>query len=73
MQDFGKILIYIGILLVVVGLIWQIGGRFLSFGKLPGDIVIEKENFKFYFPLATCIILSAVLSLIMWLMSGNRQ
>ncbi len=67
MQDFGKVLVYIGILLVVVGLVWQVGGKFLSLGRLPGDIVIEKENFKFYFPVATSIIISVVLSIILWI------
>lgn len=67
MQDFGKVLVYIGILLVVVGLVWQVGGKFLSLGRLPGDIVVEKENFKFYFPVATSIIISVVLSIILWI------
>lgn len=67
MQDFGKVLVYIGILLVVVGLVWQVGGKFFSLGRLPGDIVVEKENFKFYFPVATSIIISVALSIILWI------
>jgi hypothetical protein len=50
------------------GLIW-LGGRLnLPLGRLPGDIRIERDNFKFYFPLATCLLLSAVLTLILWLL-----
>jgi hypothetical protein len=69
MNPIAKMLIIGGIVLVVLGLIWQVGGRFLNFGRLPGDIVVEKENFKFYFPLATSIILSVVLSLVFYLFS----
>lgn len=63
MSSFPKLLIGIGALLIVIGVLWQIGGRFLPLGKLPGDIVVEKENVKFYFPIVTCIIISIVLSL----------
>lgn len=62
----GKTLVVIGVVLIVVGLLWQVGGRFLNLGRLPGDIVVEKENFRFYFPVVTCIIISVVLSLIMY-------
>ncbi|QDX94271.1 DUF2905 domain-containing protein [Brevibacillus laterosporus] len=62
----GKTLVIIGVILIVVGLLWQVGGRFFHFGRLPGDIVVEKENFRFYFPVVTCIIISVVLSLIMY-------
>ncbi|MDN9010213.1 DUF2905 domain-containing protein [Brevibacillus laterosporus] len=62
----GKTLVVIGVVLIIVGLLWQVGGRFLNLGRLPGDIVVEKENFRFYFPVVTCIIISVVLSLIMY-------
>jgi len=53
---------------VLGGLIW-FGGRLnLPLGRLPGDIRIERENFKFYFPLMTCLLISAVLTLIFWLL-----
>lgn len=64
MSHFPKLLIGVGVLLVIVGLIWQFGGKFLPLGRLPGDIVVEKENFSFYFPIVTCIVISIVLSLI---------
>lgn len=63
----AKMLIIGGIILVVIGLLWAVGSKFLPLGRLPGDIVVEKENFRFYFPLVTCIAVSVVLSLIMYL------
>ena len=56
----------IGIILVVVGVAWPWLVK-LGLGRLPGDIVIERENFRFYFPLTTTIIVSLVLSLLVWL------
>ncbi|MCF6092748.1 DUF2905 domain-containing protein [Microaerobacter geothermalis] len=64
MNPVAKMLIGLGIVLIMIGLIWQIGGRFLPLGRLPGDIVVEKENFKFYFPVMTSIILSIVLTVL---------
>jgi hypothetical protein len=61
-------LITIGLVLVVVGLLWP-WLRDLGLGRLPGDIVIERGNVHVYFPIATCIIISVVLSLILWLMN----
>nr|WP_216369364.1 MULTISPECIES: DUF2905 domain-containing protein [unclassified Brevibacillus] len=52
-----------GAVLIAIGLLWQVGGRFLPLGRLPGDIVVEKENVKFYFPIVTCIVISILLSL----------
>lgn len=62
----AKLLIIGGVILIIFGLLWQVGGRFLHLGRLPGDIVVEKENVRFYFPVVTCIVLSVVLSLIMY-------
>ena len=67
-----KILITIGVVLIVIGLIWQIGGRFLPIGKLPGDILVKKENVTIYFPVMTSIIISVVLSLIFYLFTRFR-
>ncbi len=66
--DFGKLFIFIGLLLVVIGFVFIIGNKIPFIGKLPGDIVIERRNFNFYFPIATCIIISIILSLIFWLL-----
>ncbi len=69
----GRMLLGIGALLVVVGLLLVVADRFpgLRIGRLPGDIAIERGRFKLYFPLATSIVLSLVLTLILWLM-GRR-
>jgi hypothetical protein len=62
----GKVLILIGLALIVIGLIWLAGER-LGLGRLPGDIVIEREGFRLYIPLMTSLIVSVVLSLALWL------
>lgn len=62
MNQTAKFLIIGGFLLIVVGLFWQFGSKYLLLGKLPGDISIEKENFKFYFPVTTSIVISIILS-----------
>jgi hypothetical protein len=62
----ARTLITIGIVLVVLGLLWPWLSR-IGLGRLPGDIVIERENFRFYFPITTMILLSLVLSLVLWL------
>lgn len=68
MNPTAKLLIAAGIVLIVAGLIWQVGGRYLQWlGKLPGDIAVEKENVRFYFPIVTCILISVVGSLLMYL------
>lgn len=68
MTQLGKILILAGILLVVAGLVFYFAGDKLNWlGRLPGDIRIEKGNTRFYFPVTTMIILSVLLSLIMWI------
>ncbi|MBO1225228.1 MAG: DUF2905 domain-containing protein [Candidatus Scalindua sediminis] len=66
--DFGKLFIFIGLLLVVIGIVFIVGNKIPFIGKLPGDIAIERNNFNFYFPLTTCIIISIILSLIFWLL-----
>ena len=65
--EFGKILIITGAVLLALGAIFLLSGKLPWIGKLPGDIVIHKKNFTFYFPLATSLIASLVLSLILWL------
>ncbi|NPA40539.1 MAG: DUF2905 domain-containing protein [Thermodesulfobacteria bacterium] len=65
LTDFGKILILLGVLLVIFGLFLTIVPKIPYLGRLPGDIYIKKGNFTFYFPLATCILLSILLTLIL--------
>jgi len=59
-------LIIIGIIVIIAGILWPWLSK-LPIGKLPGDIVIDKPNFKFYIPITTMIIISAVLSFLIWL------
>jgi len=68
MNDIGKALIGIGIALIVVGAFFSLGGRVPWFGRLPGDIRVEREHFRFYFPVTTCLIISVVLTLLFWLL-----
>jgi hypothetical protein len=63
-----KILIIAGIVLIAAGVLWLIGER-LGLGRLPGDIVIERENTRIYIPLATSLLVSVVLSLVLWVLS----
>ncbi|NOU98363.1 DUF2905 family protein [Paenibacillus sp. LMG 31456] len=67
MNPVAKLLIVGGIVMIIAGVLWIVGGKFLNLGRLPGDIAVEKGNFKIYFPIATCIVISVVLSLIMYL------
>jgi hypothetical protein len=69
----GRYLIVLGAVLVVFGVILVMAGKFPGFrvGKLPGDIYIERGNWRFYFPLATSILLSIILTFILWLF--NRR
>ena len=59
-----KLLIIIGLLFIVIGLLYPFF-RDIGFGRLPGDIVVKKENSSFYFPIVTCIVVSVVISLIL--------
>lgn len=62
----NRTLIIIGVVIVAVGLLWPWLSK-LPLGRLPGDIVVERENFRFYFPITTMIIVSVVVSIIVWL------
>ena len=61
-----KLLIIAGIALILLGLAWLLGER-LGLGRLPGDIMIERENFRFYIPITTSLLISIVLSIALWL------
>lgn len=66
MNDLAKALIVLGVIMVLVGagLLWAPKVPFL--GHLPGDIYVRRENFSFYFPLATCLLVSVILTLFFW-------
>ncbi|HNV23987.1 MAG TPA: DUF2905 domain-containing protein [Candidatus Omnitrophota bacterium] len=66
-MELGKTLITIGVICIFLGVILVLCGKITWLGKLPGDIFIKKENFSFYFPLTTCLVISAIISAILWL------
>ena len=67
----GRYLIVFGLAIIFIGILLVVAGRFpgLRIGRLPGDIYIERDGWRFYFPLVTSILLSMILSLILWLFS----
>jgi len=71
MGEIGKIILLAGATLVVIGGLLVLLGKIPGVGRLPGDIYIKKDNFSFYFPLATCILISLIVSFILGL--WNRK
>ena len=71
MSDLGKLLIALGGLIVLVGVVLVLFDRIPGVGRLPGDIVVRRGNFTFYFPLATSLILSLLLTVLFWFL-GRR-
>jgi hypothetical protein len=65
MHPFTKFLLIAGAACFVIALLWEIGGKYLGLGRLPGDISVDRGNFKFYFPIVTCIVLSILLTLLL--------
>jgi len=67
----GRFLVIIGVVLVVLGLIVMAGERFSywGLGRLPGDIAYKGRNFQFFFPIVTCFVLSAIATLVLWLIA----
>jgi hypothetical protein len=63
----GRFLIIAGIVLILAGLAWPWASR-LGLGRLPGDIVVERENFRLYFPIVTSLVVSAAVTLLIWLL-----
>lgn len=68
----GKILIIMGLIIVVIGALMILGPRIPFIGRLPGDIYVRRENFVFYFPITTSILISIILSLILFLIGRFR-
>jgi len=66
----GRLLVIFGLLLVVIGAILIFAPKIPLIGRLPGDIVIRRENFTFYFPVATCILLSILLTIFLRIFRG---
>lgn len=72
----GKGLVIFGVVLIAMGFLLMLGSRssFLGLGKLPGDVAYKGRNFAFYFPIVSCLLISALLTLILWLISYlNRR
>lgn len=72
MNEMAKILIFFGVVLVLVGAGILVFQRFPFLGRLPGDIIIKRDNFTFYFPITTGIVLSIILSIILYLVGRFR-
>ena len=73
MPDLGRLLLFFGLILVVGGLVLMVFGRMnIPLGRLPGDIVYRGKNTTFYFPLATSILLSVVLSVVLYVIGRLR-
>jgi len=68
-MSIARLLVVVGLLLVALGLLWPIIDK-IGLGRLPGDIMIERGNFRLYIPLATSLVVSVILSLILWI--ANR-
>ncbi len=67
MQDLGKLIFILGLVLMLVGAVmWKTGGLG-GLGRLPGDLMIQKGNSSLYFPIVTCVVISLVLTLVSWL------
>jgi hypothetical protein len=67
MGALGKLLILPGVFIILIGLFLLIGEKIPWIGRLPGDIIIRKEKFSFYFPITTCILISIILTLLFWI------
>lgn len=66
-MNVSRLLITVGIALLALGLLWPVLAR-LGLGRLPGDIAMQRDGFRFYFPITTCILVSVGVSLLFWLM-----
>jgi hypothetical protein len=67
-MDVSSFLIGLGLVLLLVGFVWPLLSK-LGLGRLPGDIVVERESFTFHFPLVTSIVISILLSLVLWFLN----
>ena len=63
-EPFGKLLIFAGLFIVILGLLLAFWSRIPLLGKLPGDIIVQKGNFRFFFPIVTCLVISALLTIV---------
>lgn len=68
LPQLGRTLVAVGLVLLLVGVALMLGPRVPWLGRLPGDILIERPGFRFYFPLATCLLLSLLITAVLWLL-----
>lgn len=74
LREFGRTLIGLGLVIAVLGVVLLVGGRLpLRLGRLPGDIAVSGRRGSFYFPIVTCLLLSAIFTLVMWLVGQIRR
>jgi hypothetical protein len=74
LREFGRMMIGLGLIIALFGGLLLLGGRLpLRLGRLPGDIAISGRRGSFYFPIVTCLLLSALLTLVMWLIGQMRK
>ena len=66
MSEFGKTLIYLGLLLLIAGVLLSFAGKLPWLGNLPGDITIQRGRFSFYFPITTCLLVSLAVALVLY-------
>jgi hypothetical protein len=69
LASLGKMLIFFGIILAIVGVFFVLGGKIPHFGRLPGDIYIQRKGVTFYFPITTAILISILISLVFWIVN----
>ncbi|HUK42083.1 MAG TPA: DUF2905 domain-containing protein [Candidatus Acidoferrales bacterium] len=67
MAGFGRSLIYFGVVLVILGILFSVGGKLPWLGHLPGDIYLQRGRFTFYFPVTTCLLISIIMTLIFYI------
>jgi hypothetical protein len=74
LREIGKLLLVLGVVLVIVGAFFTLGGRFpFRLGRLPGDIYYQGRHGPFYFPIVTCILISVVMTLLFWIVNFFRR
>jgi membrane protein implicated in regulation of membrane protease activity len=71
-SHFGKVLLILGGVIMLMGALMLLGGKILWLGRLPGDVHIKKENFEFHFPIVTCLLVSAILTLLFWFFGRGK-
>jgi hypothetical protein len=72
MSSIGKMLIFLGIILMGIGVVFFLANKIPWIGRLPGDVYVKRGNLSFYFPIATCILISIIISAIFWLLGRPR-